>query len=253
MFQNQPENKMPQKPSLENAAPPWGLAIAQILTPLLPSPSAALTEGEYALALQTLRGWEMGLHWMIKTYWKSKHPLPVRQSLIQQYRAHGDLLHEIRQLAVQCHADQQTVGAAVPFPHAAAWYAAVVREIVSENVLAAIAPIEALVNTRRKKEAIAALAMQPWLALGRCENPVNQQKMPATWLLYQVAIALAEDHDLWRKDHFRRYCAAGRTWAKATNGAGWAVASFDQQGRAIASSGADRSSQIVPLPAAFKK
>lgn len=189
------------------------------------------TEGQAALMLLTLRAWEFGLHWLIRDRWDSKHPMPRRLSVVRPYRCYGDFLHAIRQLAVQCHADAGGIGQPVPFPHAAAWFAAVIREIVLEEIVRSITPLEHLADERRKKEKVTARRLEPWRRLKRYENPADQQTQPATWLLFEVAIALAERGDQWRKAHFRPFCTAAKAWVKATSGEGWGVPSVTEDGR----------------------
>lgn len=240
---------------VERVPIPWDRAIAAFFEPFLPAPppDRMPTEGQVALMLLTLRCWEFGLHWLIRDHWDSRHPMPRRIGVVRPFRCYGQFLYALRQLAVQCHADASVVGDPVPFPHAAAWFGLILREIVLSEIFQSLNTLEHLADDRRKKEKVTAHRMQPWQRLTRYENPANRQTQPATWLLFDVAIALAERGDQWRKKHFKPFCAAAKTWVTATSGKGWGVPSLTEDGRAVVQDGAGRHVVAIDLPECWKK
>ncbi|GAB4469437.1 MAG: hypothetical protein OHK0037_27660 [Elainellaceae cyanobacterium] len=240
---------------VERVPIPWDRAIAAIMQPLLPAPppDRMPTEGQAALMLLTLRAWEFGLHWLIRDHWDSKHVMPRRMSIVRIYRPYGNFLYAVRQLAVQCHADAGGMGDPIPFPHAAHWFALIVREVVLDEILRSLIALEHLADERRKKEKVVAHRMQPWRQLERYENPVNQQAQPATWLLFDRAIALAEQGDQWRRLYFKPFCAAAKTWVTETSGKGWDIPSLTDNGRAVVQGGPGRHAAPIDLPERWKK
>ncbi|MGG6297836.1 hypothetical protein ACQ4M4_25870 [Leptolyngbya sp. AN02str] len=238
---------------VERVPIPWDSSLIEIIETLAPQPGGGLSEGEFALVLLTARAWQLGLHWLVRLTWDSKHRFPLRPKLMRAYRPYGEFLAAVRELTIQCHADQSAAGALIAFPNAADWYREIVRELATADTIAALTPVEELQGDRRKKEGIRRFRLQPWVSLARYENPFDPQWMPATWLLHQVAIALAERSDIWRKKNFWPYCDAGKAWAKATTGEGYGVCSFDGQGQLRVQSGQNRSTQVVALPEPWKK
>lgn len=131
---------------------PWDEVVAEVLSRPVPlwrgaEPSPVeLTE----IRVRTL-GYEIGLHWLIRWEWNSKHKIPTSAKLKKAYKPKGELLRSIYRVCVEAHGMQDAAGG-VQYRHAAYWFGLIFWELILREVASVYKP-QAVETTRRARSA----------------------------------------------------------------------------------------------------
>lgn len=183
--------------------------------------------------------WILGLHYVFKCKWNSKHKIPVKLKPTSQkaFRLWGDYLYTILELCIQCHASPSTRAS---YTNAAEWFERVAWEMKNNDFNA---PLSAKKGMKRES-----IAQQRELlkALKRYENPLDPQIDHHSFALIESALNLAERSDIFYKKYWKPLLTAfTRLLEDMENNPDWQTV-FENDGLPYVQMG--RGNRILPYP-----
>lgn len=221
----------------------WALAFKSIQHPFISADAAKNECSKFQVGLTELH-WDVGLHYVFKRKWDSRHKIPIRLRPTAQksFRLWGDYLYTILELCIQCHA---APGIQVSYHNAAEWFEGVAKEMKTSDLKASLSAIKGL----KQKE----VAQQRDLLkfLKEYENPGDILTHPHAFLLVESARNLAQRSDEFCDKYWKPFITAcTKLLQDIESNPVWQTV-FEKDGLPYVQAG--RGNRILPYPGFQKK
>lgn len=216
----------------------WALAFKSIQHPFIPTDVTKNEFQKFQVGLTEVH-WDIGLHYVFKRKWDSKHKIPIRLKPTTQksFRLWGDYLYTILELCIQCHASP---GIQVSYRNAAEWFEGVAREMKTSDLKASLSAIKGLKRNEVDQQRKLLKALKEY------ENPGNLLTHPHAFLLVESARNLAQRSDEFCNQYWKPFITAcSKLLQDIESSSTWQTV-FEKDGLPYVQAG--RGNRILPYP-----
>jgi hypothetical protein len=137
---------------------------------------------------------QLGLHWLIKKKYNSRHKIPVKRDMAKAFEPWGDFLLATYELCLQCHPFETSR----QYLSGADWFSRVLVE-TRLNLLNSSSDQAYRGTTKRSQIDDVRQAIK---AMRNGENPIDAERCPHEHTLISVAIKMVGENDLFRKTYW---------------------------------------------------
>ncbi|MEX0272464.1 hypothetical protein AB3R30_25450 [Leptolyngbyaceae cyanobacterium UHCC 1019] len=150
---------------------------------LEPSETIPHLPGSSESKVLLLYQWTIAHHWVIKLGWNPKHKPPFKTGAMNAGKPKGVFLHSVRGLCNFCFSE--TSPGSIAYDHPVYWMQDICRELLCSEYFDGANEPSKRELIRRKNEV--------WHQLKfNFQNPADPHRTYATWLLYEIALRMAE-------------------------------------------------------------
>ncbi len=161
--------------------------------------------------LSTIECWadsqlQLGLHWLIKKKYNSRHKIPVKRDMAKAFESWGDYLLATYELCLQCH----PLNNSRQYQSGADWFGKILTEVRVDLLNSSLD--QAYRGTTKRSQVNDTREIIKAMRNG--ENPIDVSRHPHTYALISAAIKLADESDHFRKDYWE--CGTGKNFNPKT-------------------------------------
>lgn len=167
--------------------------------------------------------WHMGIHWMFKKKWASKHKIPASRATAKAAEPFGEHLFRLMELTIQLHAMRKT-----GYPNAASWFACIVQELQRrEQVLS----IQTNAGKHQGKSAAIKELRRQVRALKSGVNPYSRDELQNLAILVDLALGVPVEMDRFHGQYWDPFVRSIAYFAtELQNNPGWKVIQVGEDG-----------------------